>query len=71
MRGDMGHGSREKNVGHRAGRHVAQDAQDKAFQGVLASLFVDDAQLLKQFQNNESFRHGSTETVFGLTYDEP
>jgi type I site-specific restriction-modification system R (restriction) subunit len=35
-----------------------------------AELFADDAQLFKQFQDNESFRHWLTETVFGLTYEE-
>ena len=28
------------------------------------------AQLFKQFQDNESFRHWLTDTVFGLTYEE-
>ena len=71
MRGDMGHRSRETNAGHRAGRHVAQDAYDKSLKRVLTSPFADDAQLFKQFQDNGSFRHWLTETVFGLTYDEP
>lgn len=31
-------------------------------------MFKDDAQLFKQFQDNESFRSWLTETVFGMTY---
>ena len=41
----------------------------KALRRVLMALFTDDAQLFKQFQDNESFRHWLTETVFALTYD--
>ena len=55
MRGDMGHMSREKNVGRCAGRRVAQDAQDaqdNALKRVFTSPFVDDAQLFKEFQDN-------------------
>lgn len=32
-------------------------------------MFKDDAQLFKQFQDNESFRSWLTATVFGLTSD--
>jgi type I restriction enzyme R subunit len=39
-----------------------------ALQRVITALFKDDAQLFKQFQDNESFRHWLTDTVFGLTY---
>jgi hypothetical protein len=33
------------------------------------ALFTDDAQLFKQFQDNESFRHWLTSTVFEMTYE--
>jgi len=36
----------------------------------ITSLFTDDAQLFKQFQDNESFRRWLTDTVFGMTYEE-
>jgi type I restriction enzyme R subunit len=31
-------------------------------------MFKDDAQLFKQFQDNESFRRWLTDTVFEMTY---
>ena len=37
---------------------------------VITALFTDDAQLFKQFQDNESFRHWLTDTVFGITYED-
>jgi type I restriction enzyme R subunit len=33
-------------------------------------MFKDDAQLFKQFQDNDSFRRWLTETIFGMTYAE-
>jgi hypothetical protein len=42
----------------------------KALKCVITALFSDDAQLFKQFQDNESFRRWLTDTVFGMTYDE-
>jgi type I restriction enzyme R subunit len=33
-------------------------------------MFKDDAQLFKQFQDNESFRRWLTETIFDMTYDQ-
>ncbi len=46
----------------------ARIEHDKALKRVITALFTDDAQLFKQFQDNESFRHWLTETVFGMTY---
>jgi len=43
---------------------------DKALKRVITALFKDDAQLFKQFQDNESFRGWLTDTVFGMTYEE-
>ena len=48
----------------------ARIEHDKALKRVITALFTDDAQLFKQFQDNESFRQWLTETVFGMTYDE-
>jgi type I site-specific restriction-modification system R (restriction) subunit len=48
-----------------------RDEHDKALKRVITALFTDDAQLFKQFQDNESFRHWLTDTIFGITYDEP
>ena len=60
-----------RNARQNSDRQNARIEHDKALKRVLTSLFADDAQLFKQFQDNESFRHWLTETVFGLTYDEP
>ena len=43
---------------------------DKALRRVMTAMFKDDAQLFKQFQNNESFRGWLTDTVFGMTHEE-
>ncbi len=48
----------------------ARIEHDKALQKVMTAMFKDDAQLFKQFQNNESFRRWLTDTVFGMTYED-
>jgi len=60
-----------QNARQNSDRQNARIEHDKALKRVLTALFSDDAQLFKQFQDNESFRHWLTETVFSLTYDEP
>jgi type I restriction enzyme, R subunit len=52
-------------------RQNARIEHDKALQRVITALFKDDAQLFKQFQDNDSFRHWLTDTVFTLTYEPP
>lgn len=51
-------------------RQNARIEHDKALKRVITALFADDAQLFKQFQDNESFRHWLTDTVFEMTYGE-
>jgi type I restriction enzyme R subunit len=46
----------------------AKIEHDKALKRVLTAMFKDDAQLFKQFQDNESFRGWLTDTIFGITY---
>lgn len=36
-----------------------------------SSSLKDDTELFKQFMDNESFKRWMTDTVFGLTYDQP
>ena len=60
-----------RNARQNSDRQNARIEHDKALKRVLMALFADDAQLFKQFQDNESFRHWLTETVFALTYDQP
>ncbi len=49
---------------------TARIEHDKALKRVITAMFKDDAQLFKQFQDNESFRGWLTATVFGLTSGE-
>jgi type I restriction enzyme R subunit len=51
-------------------RQNARIEHDKALKRVITALFTDDAHLFKQFQDNDSFRHWMTDTIFGMTYDE-
>jgi len=58
-----------QNAKKNSDRQNARIEHDKALKRVITALFTDDAQLFKQFQDNESFRHWMTDTIFGLTYD--
>jgi len=59
-----------QNAKKNSDRQNARIEHDKALKRVITALFTDDAQLFKQFQDNESFRGWLTDTVFGMTYDE-
>ena len=59
-----------QNAKKNSDRQNARIEHDKALKRVITALFTDDAQLFKQFQDNESFRHWLTDTVFGMTYAE-
>ncbi len=59
-----------QNAKKNSDRQNARIEHDKALKRVITSLFKDDAQLFKQFQDNESFRGWLTDTVFGMTYEE-
>lgn len=59
-----------QNAKKNSDRQNARIEHDKALKRVITALFKDDAQLFKQFQDNESFKHWLTDTVFGLTYDD-
>jgi type I restriction enzyme R subunit len=50
-------------------RQNARIEHDKALKRVITDLFADDAQLFKQFQDNESFRHWLSDTIFDVTYE--
>lgn len=58
-----------QNAKKNSDRQNARIEHDKALKRVITALFTDDAQLFKQFQDNESFRHWLTDTMFGLTYE--
>jgi type I restriction enzyme R subunit len=58
-----------QNAKQNSDRQNARIEHDKALKRVITALFIDDAQLFKQFQDNESFRHWLTDTIFGITYE--
>jgi type I restriction enzyme R subunit len=58
-----------QNARKNSDKQNARIEHDKALKRVITALFNDDAQLFKQFQDNDSFRKWLTDTVFGLTYD--
>ena len=57
-----------KNARANSDPQNARIEHDKALKRVITAMFKDDAQLFKQFQDNDSFRGWLTETVFGMTY---
>jgi type I restriction enzyme R subunit len=59
-----------QNARQNSDRQNARIEHDKALKRVITAMFKDDAQLFKQFQDNNSFRHWLTDTIFGLTYEE-
>ena len=58
-----------QNAKHNSDRQNARIEHDKALKRVITAMFKDDAQLFKQFQDNDSFRRWLTDTVFGMTYE--
>lgn len=59
-----------QNAKQNSDRQNARIEHDKALKRVITAMFKDDAQLFKQFQDNDSFRHWLTQTIFDLTYEE-
>jgi type I restriction enzyme R subunit len=59
-----------QNAKKNSDQQNAKIEHDKALKRVITSLFKDDAQLFKQFQDNESFRGWLTDTVFRMTYEQ-
>jgi type I restriction enzyme R subunit len=59
-----------QNAKQNSDRQNARIEHDKALKRVITAMFKDDAQLFKQFQDNDSFRRWLTDTVFGMTYEE-
>ncbi len=59
-----------QNAKQNSDRQNAKIEHDKALKRVLTAMFKDDAQLFKQFQDNESFRAWLTDTVFKATYEQ-
>jgi type I restriction enzyme R subunit len=59
-----------QNARQNSDRQNARIEHDKALKRVITAMFKDDAQLFKQFQDNDSFRRWLTDTIFGITYEE-
>ena len=60
-----------QNARRNSDRQNARIEHDKALGRVMTAVLKDDTELFKQFMDNESFRRWLTDTVFGLTYEEP
>ncbi|MBE3063600.1 MAG: type I restriction endonuclease subunit R, partial [Spirochaetes bacterium] len=60
-----------QNAKRNSDRQNARIEHDKALTRVMTDVLKDDTELFKQFMDNESFRRWMTDTVFGLTYEQP
>ena len=58
-----------QNARQNSDRQNARIEHDKALKRVITAMFKDDAQLFKQFQDNDYFRRWLTDTIFGMTYE--
>jgi type I restriction enzyme R subunit len=57
-----------QNAKKNSDKQNARIEHDKALTRVMTAVLKDDAELFKQFMDNEGFRRYVTDTVFGLTY---
>ena len=55
-----------KNARENSDQENARIEHGKALTRVMTALIKDDAELFKQFMDNDSFKRWMTETVFGL-----
>ena len=60
-----------QNARKNSDKQNARVEHDKALGRVMTAVLKDDTELFRQFTDNESFRRWLTDTVFGLTYDQP
>ena len=58
-----------QNAKQHSDKQNARIEHDKALARVVMAMFKDEAQLVKQFQDNKSFRRWLTDTIFGITYE--
>jgi type I restriction enzyme R subunit len=57
-----------KNARENSDKQNARIEHDMALARVMTAVLKDDAELFKQFMDNESFRRWLTDTVFTITY---
>ena len=60
-----------QNAKRNSDKQNARIEHDKALGRVMTAVLNDDTELFKQFMDNESFKRWMTDTVFGLTYEQP
>ncbi len=60
-----------RNAQKYSDKENARIEHDKALLRVMTSVMKDDTELFKQFMDNEGFKRWMTDTVFGLTYEQP
>jgi len=60
-----------QNARKNSDKQNARIEHDKALGRVMTAVLKDDTELFRQFTDNESFRRWLTDTIFGLTYDQP
>ncbi|MEK7766960.1 MAG: type I restriction endonuclease subunit R, partial [bacterium] len=60
-----------RNARKNSDKQNARIEHDEALRRVMNAVLNDDTELFKQFTDNESFRRWLTDTVFGLTYEDP
>ena len=58
-----------QNARQHSDKQNARIEHDKALSRVMTGILKDDAELFKQFMDNEGFRRWLTDTVFRLTYE--
>ncbi|MBO8142798.1 MAG: type I restriction endonuclease subunit R [Firmicutes bacterium] len=58
-----------QNARKHSDKQNARIEHDKALVRVMTAILKDDAELFKQYSDNESFRRWLTDTVFALTYE--
>jgi type I restriction enzyme R subunit len=57
-----------QNARQNSDKQNARIEHDKALARVMTAALKDDAELFKQFMDNDSFKRWLTDTVIGLTY---
>ena len=60
-----------QNAKRNSDKQNARIEQRQGPRPVMTAVLNDDTELFKQFMDNESFKRWMTDTVFGLTYEQP
>ena len=60
-----------RNACRNSDEQNARIEHDRALLRVMTSVMKDDAELFKQFMDNDGFKRWMTDTVFALTYEQP